>query len=84
MHLGKHLMLLSSDLNKQLQISGYGNPKRLVELGNPNTCAELKLCLFLLTSAPEKVCCETEVLKKYNRLGRKTFSEIKNVFTKSK
>ena len=27
----------------------FGNPKRPVELGNPNTCAETKLCLnFIL------------------------------------
>ena len=26
----------------------FGNPKGPVELGNPNTCAETKLCLILL------------------------------------
>ena len=28
----------------------FGNPKEPVELGNPNTCAETKLCLILFYS----------------------------------
>ena len=28
----------------------FGNPKGPVELGNPNTCAETKLCLILIYS----------------------------------
>ena len=28
----------------------FGNPKKPVELGNPNTCAETKLCLILFYS----------------------------------
>ena len=37
--------------------------ERPVELGNPNTCAEAKLCLFLFMAALEIVCCETEIFK---------------------
>ena len=37
--------LLLSSLSQTL----FGNPKGPVELGNPNTCAETKLCLnFIL------------------------------------
>ena len=37
--------LSKSDLSQTL----FGNPKGPVELGNPNTCAETKLCLnFIL------------------------------------
>ena len=39
------------------------NPKRPVEPGNPNTCEETKLCLFLFMPALEIVCRETKVLK---------------------
>ena len=39
-----------------------GDPRGPVELGNPNTCAEVKLCLFLFTSALEIICRETEIL----------------------
>ena len=39
--------------------TGLGNPKRPVELGNPNTCAEAKLCLFFIP-AQEIVSRETE------------------------
>ena len=39
------------------------NPKRPVEPGNLNTCAETKLCLFLFMPALEIVCRETKVLK---------------------
>ena len=28
----------------------FGNPKGPIELGNPNTCAETKLCLILFYS----------------------------------
>ena len=40
-----------------------GNPKESFELGNPNACAEVKLCFFcfFFMSALEIVCCETEV-----------------------
>ena len=41
--------------------TGLGNPKRSVEQGNPNFCAEAKLCLFF-TPAQEIVCRETEFL----------------------
>ena len=40
-----------------------GNPKGPVELGHPNTCAEVKLCLFLFIPAQEIVCSEVKVLK---------------------
>ena len=40
-----------------------GNPKGPIELGNPNICAEAKLCLFLFTSALEIVCRKIELLK---------------------
>ena len=36
--------------------------ERTVELGNPNTSAKVKLCLFLCIPAVEIVCSETEVL----------------------
>ena len=36
------------------QIS-FGNPKGPVELGNPNTCAETKLCLILFIPPQEVV-----------------------------
>ena len=36
-----------------------GNPKGPIELGNPNNCAEVKLCLFLFMLALEIVCRET-------------------------
>ena len=39
-----------------------GNPKKLVKLDNPKTYAEVKLCLFLYTSALKIVCRETQVL----------------------
>ena len=38
----------------------FGNPNEPVELGNPNTCAETKLCLILFYSAQEVVCYEPE------------------------
>ena len=37
-----------------------GNLKGPVELGNSNTCAKVKLCLFLFTSALEIVCSRLE------------------------
>ena len=37
-----------------------GNSKGPVEQGNRNTCAEVKLCLFLFLSVQEIVCRETE------------------------
>ena len=40
-----------------------GNTKGPVELDIPNTCAEVKLCLFLFMPAQEIVCRKTEVLK---------------------
>ena len=36
--------------------------EELVELGNPNTCAEVKLCLFLFMSGLEYYC---EIPKTY-------------------
>ena len=55
-----------------------GNLKGLVELDSPNTCAEVKLFLFLFMPALEIVCRETEVLKqlilaKYKFICYKTF-----------
>ena len=39
----------------------FGNPKGPVELGNPNTCAETKLCLNLyFIPAQEVVCYEPD------------------------
>ena len=46
-----------------------GNPKGPVELGSTNTCAQVKLCLFLFTSALEIVFRETEVFKIVNSAG---------------
>ena len=43
-----------------------GNSKGPVELNNPNICAEVKLCLFLFTSALEIVCHKTEVFETVN------------------
>ena len=43
--------------------TSLGNPKGPVKPGNPNTCAEIKLRLFLFTSVLEIACRETEVLK---------------------
>ena len=45
--------LLSENLNlsrtsPQMSQTLFGNPKGPVELGNPNTCAEIKLCLNFL------------------------------------
>ena len=40
-----------------------GNLKVPVELGDQNTCAKVKLCLFLFTPALETVCRDTEVYK---------------------
>ena len=37
------------------------NLKESLELGNTNTCAEVKLCLILFILAKEIVCRETEV-----------------------
>ena len=37
--------------------------KGIIKLGNPNTCAEVKLCLFLFTLTLEIACHETKVLK---------------------
>ena len=52
---GIHLPLKSVEeidsMEKNLEVSQtlFGNPKGPVELGNPNTCAETKLCLnFIL------------------------------------
>ena len=39
-----------------------GNPKGSVELGSSNSCAAVRLCLFLFMPAPKIVCRETEVL----------------------
>ena len=36
------------------------NPRGPIEQGNLNTCAEIKLCLFLFIPAQKVVCCETE------------------------
>ena len=44
----------------QLLQNLFGNPKGPLELGNPNTCAETKLCLNLFISAQEVVCYEPE------------------------
>ena len=38
----------------------FGNSKEPVELANPNTCAETKLCLILFYSGSEVVCYEPE------------------------
>ena len=39
----------------------FWNPRGAVEQGNPNTCAEVKLCLFFIFNPAQKiVCCETE------------------------
>ena len=38
-----------------------GDLKRPFELGNPNTCAEVKLCCFFMP-AQKIVCRDTEVL----------------------
>ena len=44
-HYKKLILLVSSIVSQTL----FGNPKGSVELGNPNTCAETKLCLnFIL------------------------------------
>ena len=43
-------------------ITLFRNSKGLVELGKPNTCAKVNLCLFLFTSALKIVCHETEIL----------------------
>ena len=51
------------------------NPKGPVELGNPNTCAEVKLYLFLFTSALKIVCRETKVFE--TRLAKKLLSADK-------
>ena len=40
-----------------------GNPKEYITVANPNTCTEVKLCLFLFMSALEAVCSDTEVFK---------------------
>ena len=39
-----------------------GNSKGPVKQANLNTCAKVKLCLFLFMPALEIVCRETEVL----------------------
>ena len=35
--------------------------RNLVELGNPNTCAEVKLCLFLFTLTLKIVCSKNSL-----------------------
>ena len=55
-------MLLKHD-SKLLVTTLLENPKGPVELGNPNTCAEAKLCLFLCMPALEIVYRKTKVLK---------------------
>ena len=45
-----------------------GNPKRPVELCNPNTCDEVNLCLFLFIPALEIVCLRLEFLNRRRRL----------------
>ena len=47
-------------LKNRIVTTLFKNPKRLVKLGNINTCAEVKLCLFM--PALEIVCRKTEVL----------------------
>ena len=42
-------VLIGNDNAHQSQTL-FGNPKRLVEQGNPNTCAETKRCLILFYS----------------------------------
>ena len=42
------------------------NPKRPIELGNSNTCAEVKLCFIFIIPAQEIVCGEIEVLNIVN------------------
>ena len=72
-----------------------GNPKEPVELGNLNTCADVKLCLFM--PALEIVLHETEVLKELVMVSTNGFAgkllstdrkeswflTIKNILTKS-
>ena len=36
------------------------NPRGSIEQGNPNTCAEVKLCLFFKIPVQEVACCETK------------------------
>ena len=36
------------------------NPRGPVEQGNPNTCAEVKPCLFFIYADSRNSCCETE------------------------
>ena len=44
-----------------------GNSRGPVEVGNPSTCAEVKLCLlFLFILAQEIVCRKTEIFNRAN------------------
>ena len=49
--------------NRFIVITLLENPKGPVELGNLNTCAEVKLCCYFFMPALEIGCRETEVLK---------------------
>ena len=53
MYSGSDAFLRVSQLCSEIQ-------KDQLTIGNPNTCAEIKLCLF--KPALEIVCCQTEVL----------------------
>ena len=65
-NLGRKVWLREITLEKRefLGFSGVttllGYPKGPVELGNPNTCAEVKLCFFFMPTL-EIVCRETKV-----------------------
>ena len=47
---------------KSLSQTLFGNPKGPVELGNPNTCAETKLCLNFILFRLKKSCYEPDGL----------------------
>ena len=61
--------------------TGLGNPKRPVELGNPNTYAEAKLCLFFIP-AQEIVCRETEI-SSYSKFWLNTNEFFRKLLSKN-
>ena len=64
LRLGTHLNRLKTQTTNKLSVTTLlGNPKGPVQLGNPKTCFEVKVCLFLFMSVFEIVCRDTEVLK---------------------
>ena len=54
----------------------FGNPKGPVELGNPNTCAETKLCLILFYSGSRSISATSlRLLYNWFRLSFDWFAE---------